>query len=272
MTPQLQRRVQRYGWDHAMPHYENGWKQQLAPSQERLLALANLDAFERVLDVACGTGLITFPAAEQVGPGGKVFATDISDKMVDFVKQEARRRKLGQVVAKRAEAEQLNMPAHCFDAVLCSLGLMYVPDPMQALSQMLQVVCPGGRVVASVWGARAHCGWSGIFPVVDARVNTDVCPLFFQLGTQDLLAQAFTQTGFTQVISERISTLLHYPNAEAACFAAFVAGPVAMAYARFDEQTRAEAKADYLATIEQYRQGTGYAIPGEFVVVRGIKP
>ncbi|NNF59568.1 MAG: methyltransferase domain-containing protein, partial [Rhodothermaceae bacterium] len=156
-------------------------------------------------------------------------------------------------------------------AVLCGLGLMYVPDPDTALREQHRVLKPGGRAVAAVWGRRDRCSWAGIFPVVDTRVETDVCPLFFSLGTGETLKTVFENTGFTDVTSERIQTTLRYPSADAACLAAFVGGPVALAWARFDDATRAEAQADYLATIEPYREGAGYAIPGEFVVVRGVR-
>jgi ubiquinone/menaquinone biosynthesis C-methylase UbiE len=70
MDARLQRRVQRYGWDRAADYYENYWREQLAPAQNRMLELADLRAGEKVLDVACGTGLVTFEAAETVGNAG----------------------------------------------------------------------------------------------------------------------------------------------------------------------------------------------------------
>ena len=271
MTPALQRRVQRYGWDKAVPYYEASWKKQLAPAQERLLEQAALQPGEHVLDIACGTGLVTFPAAEAVGAGGRVLATDISDRMIEHVRTEAGRRDLDHVEAARMDAEDLTVPDASFDAVLCALGLMYVPDPLGSLREMCRALRPGGRAVAAVWGRRDRCGWAGIFPVVDARVETDVCPLFFQLGTGDLLRSLFQQAGFIDVLADRFSTVLRYASPEAACSAAFAGGPVALAYARFDPATRASAHADYLTSIEAYRVGPGYAIPGEFVVVRGAR-
>lgn len=272
MTPDLQRRVQRYGWDRAAVHYERHWKRQLAPAQDQLLTWAALQPGERVLDVACGTGLVTFPAAAAVGAGGEVVATDLSDQMIDHVRRTAARQHLSHVTASQMDAEALQLSDASFDAVLCALGLMYVPDPLRALQEMHRVLVPGGRTVAAVWGARQRCGWAGIFPVVDARVKTEVCPLFFQLGTGDTLLETFREAGFTAVELTRLSTTLHYESGEAAYGAAFAGGPVAMAYSRFDGPTRDEAHADYLATIEPYRNDQGYAIPGEFVVVRGYKP
>jgi len=270
MEAKLQRRVQRYGWNRACDHYEAHWSRQLEPAQTLLLDQAALAPGERVLDVACGTGLVTLRAAERVGPRGAVVGTDISERMVEAARSLASRRGLRHVRFERMDAEELAFPDASFHAALDALGLMYVPDPVAALREMRRVLRPGGRAAACVWGARANCGWAEIFPIVDARVNTDVCPLFFQLGTGDALAAAFSAAGFSEVRSERIRTELRYRSPEDALGAVFAGGPVAMAYGRFDEPTRAEAHGEYLESIERYRTPDGgYAIPGEFVAVYG---
>ncbi|MGB2695353.1 MAG: methyltransferase domain-containing protein [Dehalococcoidia bacterium] len=271
MEARLQRRVQRYGWDKAADHYEGFWQQQLQPAQNLLLKLAALQPGERVLDVACGSGLVTFPAAEAVGPGGHIVATDISQSMVDLAAQIAVERKIDNVSFERMDAEDLRLEESSFDAALCGLGLMYVPDPRLALQEQLRLLKPGGRALAAVWGQRDRCGWAEIFPIVDSRVESEVCPMFFQLGTKEALAQTFTLAGFADVAYERLPSVLRYESAEAALGAAFVGGPVALAYARFDDKTRDEAHADYLKSIEPYRDGDGYNVPGEFVVAIGYK-
>jgi ubiquinone/menaquinone biosynthesis C-methylase UbiE len=269
MDPRLQRRVQRYGWDKAAPLYEQLWQRQLAPAQHRMLELAALAPGERVLDVACGTGLVTFPAADAVGPGGTVLATDLSEAMVAALAAEADRRGAGdRVRARRMDAEHLDVPDASFDAVLCGLGLMYVPDPLQAVREFRRVLRPGGRAALAVWGARARCGWAEIFPIVDRRVASDVCPMFFQLGAGGALATVARQAGFDDVTADRLSTILEYASDEEAGAAAFAGGPVALAYSRFDPATRAEVHAEYLASIAPWKTAAGYAIPGEFVVIR----
>jgi ubiquinone/menaquinone biosynthesis C-methylase UbiE len=148
---------------------------------------------------------------------------------------------------------------------------MYVPEVDMAFKEMHRVLRPGGRVSTAVWGQRKNCGWAEIFPIVDARVSSDVCPLFYQLGTGDLLKQSYEQAGFRDVEVKKITTTLEYGNEEEACKAAFLGGPVALAYARFSDEVKEEAKTEYIRSIETFRVATGYAIPGEFVVAVGYK-
>jgi SAM-dependent methyltransferase len=215
--------------------------------------------------------LVTFRAAAAAGPAGSVVGTDISEVMVQSVIQEAAGRAVSNVTAQRMDAEQLTFPGESFDVALCALGLMYVPDPVAALHEMRRVLRPGGRAVAAVWGARRNCGWAEIFPIVDSRVQSDVCPMFFQLGTGDSLTRAFTEAGYSEVTADRIATVLHYDSPAAACGAAFDGGPVALAYSRFDAETREAARSDYLKSIEAWRSGDTYDIPGEFVIAGGVR-
>ena len=272
MNTDLQRRVQRYGWDKASPYYEAGWQEQLWPAQESLLAEADPQPGETILDISCGTGLVTFPLAEIVQPGGSVTGIDISDGMIERAESENRRKGVENITFHRMDAEALNFSDNSFDKVICSLGLMYFPGPDKAIQEMYRVLKPGGCAVALVWGRRSSCGWAEIFPITDRRVKSDVCPLFFQMGTGEALKSELGAAGFQQAISSRFSSSLHFKDAEQACVAAFLGGAVALAYQKFDENTREEVHREYLDSIKSYRNGSGYDIPGEFVITKGIKP
>jgi len=269
MDARLQRRVQRYGWDRAASAYDDFWAEQLRPAQMRLLERVHLQPGERVLDVACGTGLVSIAAAARVDPGGTVVGTDLSEGMLAVARDLVVRRGLSNVDLERMDAEGLTLPDRTFDAAVCALGLMYVPDPVGSLREMRRVLKPGGRAAVLVWGDRASCGWAEIFPIVDARVATEVCPLFFRLGTDDALARAFETSGFGDVQRDRMQTVLAYATDAEACGAAFDGGPLALAWSRFDERTRDETRAEYLASIQPFKNGHGYRIPAEFVIVTG---
>ena len=272
MDPRLQRRVQRYGWDRAVAAYEEGWRTQLEPAHSLMLEMAALQPGERVLDIACGTGLVSFRVAEAVGARGAVVGTDISGEMVEAARRSAAERDVDNASFERSDAEALPFADATFDAAVCGLGLMYVSDPVKALCEMRRLLRPGGRAAAAVWGARRNCGWAEIFPITDAHVASEVCPMFFHLGTKDMLARTFEAASFTDIRSQRLVTTLHYATPDDALGAVFRGGPVALAYSRFDDATRRAVHAEYLDSIAAFRAGGGYQVPGEFVVAAARAP
>ncbi len=165
------------------------------------------------------------------------------------------------------DAESLDLPDGFFDVLLCALGLMYLPDPLQAVREMRRVLRPGGRVVLAVWGGRSRCGWASLFGIVDAEVASEVCPLFFRLGQGVALACLCAAVGLVVEEQHRIDAPLAYADADPACRAAFVGGPVALAWQRFDAAARERVQARYLESIAAWRHGASYQVPGEFVVV-----
>lgn len=272
MEARLQRRVQRYGWDLAAASYEPLWHAQLESAQAEMIARAGLARGDRVLDVACGTGLAAFAAAAAVGPQGHVKGIDLSGEMVDVARNRALVDGVKNVSFVRMDAECLELPDASFDAALCALGLMYIPDPARAVREMRRVVRPGGRIALAVWGQRAHCGWASVFSIVDDEVTSEVCPLFFRLGEGDALARLCADEGLAAVESYRIRATLAYHDAGHACDAAFVGGPVALAWSRFDDDVRDRVCRRYVDSIETWRDEGGYRIPGEFVIVAATVP
>ena len=269
MDPKLQRRAQRSGWDLAARDYESLWQAQLAPARRALLAGAQMRAGEQVLDVACGSGLVTFEAARSSAEAGWVLGADLSPHMVRSARQSAARRGVTNVGFERMDAERLALPDAAFDVVLCSLGLMYVPDPGRALSEARRVLRPKGRVALTVWGERERCGWSGLFPVMLAEAG-GVSPLFFRLGEPGRLADLCRGAGLREVREERLTATLVYEDERQACAAAFSDGGVALAWSRFDEPTQARVAARYLRSIEPWRCGEGFRIPVEFAIVHAL--
>jgi len=270
MEPALQRRVQRYGWDIASPYYETFWQQQLKPAQDLLLEMAALQGGESVIDVACGTGLVSFRALEHAA-GGNLLGTDISEKMVALATSLAGQKGETRARFERMDAEDLLLGDGIFDVGLCALGLMYVPSPLKALQEMRRVLKPEGRIIVAVWGERRLCGWADIFEIVDRHVSSEVCPMFFNLGNPGVLELNLEKAGFSDITIRRIQTIMHYKDAKDALGAAFDGGPVALAYHKFNGLTKERVHTDYLTSLSPYKNGEGFEVPGEFVVARASR-
>lgn len=266
MEPKLQRRVQRYGWDRAAEFYAPFWRDQLRPAHDELLHRIGLRPGEAVLDVACGSGQITFRAADTVGDQGTVLGLDISAKMISAAEADLASREARNIAFRRADAEELGCDPSAYDVALCSLGLMYVPRPAVALTAMHRALRPRGRIAVSVWGARKQCGWAEIFPIVDQRVQSDVCPMFFALGASGAIEATLEGAGFRDIEVTRLDVELAYDDASQAIGAAFLGGPVALPYGRFDDEEKREVEQEYLASLSEFRHGEGFRVPGEFVV------
>jgi ubiquinone/menaquinone biosynthesis C-methylase UbiE len=271
MEPALQRRVQRYGWDKAASYYENTWQQQLKPAHDALFDFANIQQGQKIIDIACGTVLISFRASAATGSEGFVLGTDISDKMIEIADKTSKENSLNNIRFERMDAEELKISAEEFDVAICALGLMYAPSPLNALKEMYRVLKKVGICVAAVWGKRENCGWADLFEIVDKRVSSEVCPMFFNLGNDKVLEKNFELAGFSNYKTKRIQSSLEYGTDEAACAAAFEGGPVALAYFKFPENVKKEACQEYLASIEKYKTEKGYSVPGEFIIGLGIK-
>ncbi len=225
---------------------------------------------QKVLDIACGTGLVSFRARDLVGAGGAVVGADISEKMIEHCNIKAAQLGLNNISFERMDAEELALEALSFDKALCALGLMYVPDPIKAMKEMRRMLKPGGTCIAAVWGRRDRCGWAELFEIVDQHVASEVCPMFFNLGNPGMLSLSMEAAGFQHVKTDTISSCLQFENDAEACGAAFAGGPVALVYHKFNDLIKEKVHQDYLSSIAAFKKGEGYEIPGEFVVALGI--
>ena len=167
----------------------------------QMLDLARILPGQRILDIAAGAGEPAVSAAERVGPGGYVLATDISEGIVELARQVARERGLDQVETRAMDGEKLDLPDDSFDAVLCRLGLMYMPHPATALREWRRALRPGGRVAVVVFSTPERNSW-GAMPASIIRRRAQLPPPVpgqpgpFGLGAAGVLEGVFTQAGF----------------------------------------------------------------------------
>lgn len=164
-----------------------------------LLHAAGITRGMQVLDIATGTGLVAEAALAEVGSGGSVNAADISPAMV----RQARLRlaRSDNVAIAVENGEELSFLDQSFDAVLCSLGLMFFPSPERGLAEFHRVLRPRGRAAVSVntvpersYNTRINLAIARYMPSL-----TEAAARVFSLGNETRLRSLFAAAGFQDV-------------------------------------------------------------------------
>ncbi|OEY67328.1 methyltransferase domain-containing protein [Marinobacter sp. X15-166B] len=169
--------------------------QQFAPV---MAAAAGIQPGQRVLDVACGTGVLAREVATQVGDDGVVAGLDAAPGMLAVARQLA-----PSIDWHQGLAESLPYEDHAFDAVVCQFGLMFFQDRLAAIAEMLRVAAPGGRLAVGVWDSLEH---SQAYPDAVALLErqagqaaADALRAPFVMGDQHQLAKLFQDAGAVSV-------------------------------------------------------------------------
>jgi len=232
-----------------------------------LVAKAALREGERVLDVACGTGVVTRLAAEQVGTGGHVVGVDLNPGML--ARARAASVPQGTVVEWReADAGALPFSAASFDAVFCQLGLQYFPDRQQAAREMYRVLKPGGRLVVLVWRALAHSpGFAALAAALERHVSTAAAavmraPFVFGDATDELRG-LLVQAGFRTVRVGADVRMVRFASPAALVRHQVAGSPLAPHVAAVDDSVRDTLIHEMTAEMQAYVNDEGLAFPIE---------
>lgn len=141
-------------WRESAPYWQKHIatvRRMFSPITQALIDHAGIVEGYSVLDVAGGSGEPSLTIAQTVGPEGVVTCTDAVAEMVAAAGDEAQQRGLTNVVFQQCAAESLPFDSNSFDAVVSRLGVMFFPDPLAALREMLRVTKSGGAVSLAVW-------------------------------------------------------------------------------------------------------------------------
>ena len=163
-----------------------------------LIEAAGVRSGERVLDVACGTGVVTRLLAERVGAGGRVVGLDRDPGMLAVARTAASRLNIEWL---EGSAVKMPLPDAAFDAVVCQQGLQFFPDRPAALREMRRVLVPGGRLALSVWRSIDHApGFRVLEQALARRIGPEKAALPpFSLGDPEAIRAMVAGAGFREV-------------------------------------------------------------------------
>ena len=179
----------------------------------RVADAGDIQPSQRVLDVACGTGVLAREAAHRVGPHGAVAGLDLNEDMLAVA-----RTKTPEIEWWQGRAEALPFEDASFDAVLSQFGLMFFEDRAGALREMARVVRPGGRLVVAVWDKLEHAPGYAVMAALLQRLfgdyAADALRMPFVLGEPEALSSLFAEAG---LLGAQITThkgTVHFPSLE----------------------------------------------------------
>ena len=209
-------------WDEAAEAW-NRWApfltRWLGPATEKMLDKTNISLGSRVLDVAAGAGEQTMAAAKRTGPTGYVLATDLSPRILEYAKLNAKLAGFDHVETMVRDGEALaEIEVDPFDAVISRVGLIYFPDQHKALCGMRDRLRPGGRICAITYAGAELNGFFSI-PVSIIRRRAALPPPLpgqpgpFSLGDPDVLAGRLSDAGFLDVQIERVPAPVRFDSA-----------------------------------------------------------
>ncbi len=209
-----------------------------APLAADLLEVAALCPGERVVDVACGTGVVARLSAEVVGDSGSVVGVDANPGMLAVARSA--------VISKRpiewheASAESMPLPDATFDAVLCQMGLQFMADKRAALREMGRVLVPGGRLVLNVPGPTPKL-FRVLAEALTRHVNPDAAMFVekvFSLHNEAEIKALISDADFNDVSVRSDIKQLRLPAPDEFLWQYLLSTPLAAGVVQLDDQRR----------------------------------
>jgi ubiquinone/menaquinone biosynthesis C-methylase UbiE len=229
-----------------------------------LVALAGLEAGARVLDVACGTGVVARQAAPWVGPSGRVVGLDLNARMLAVGRSAAAAE--GRSI-EWCESSALSMPFEdrSFDVVICQQGLQFFPDRLAGLREMQRVLVDGGRLVVSTWRSIEHRPEIGALAAALERhlgpgaSATNRAPL--SLGDAGELRALIADARFREVVITPAEKLVRYESIDGYLDIRSRTTPPSDPLKQADDQTYRAILSDLTDDLSRYVSEDGLILP-----------
>lgn len=196
------------------------YDQMLAPLGERVLAAAELQPGERVLDVGCGAGQLSLQAAEAVGATGSVLGVDVAAGLLEVARSRGPGTPHAQFLQADAQAHDLGEGA--FDVVVSRFGVMFFADPVAAFRNLARATRPGGRLAFVAWQPAVVNEWATL-PITAAVPHTGLpslpppgAPGPFAFGDPEVVRGVLTDAGWADLQVEDVQTTLWVGGARSA--------------------------------------------------------
>lgn len=259
--------------------YSDTIRTMFAPLTDALIAHARIDEGQNVLDVAGGSGEPGLTIAARIGPHGTVTCTDAVTEMVQAAQQEATRRGLANVQFRQCTADSLPFPDNSFDVTVSRLGIMFVPDPLAAVREMLRVTKPGGRLALAVWHKSEINPFCYIVTSVMARhVNSPAgdpdAPNAFRFAETGKLRNVLTEAGARDVEERVVKFNLTAPISPLQFWAmrSRTSDTLREKLAQLPAEEQEQIAGEVEQRVKEFFPGNQMNFPTQMILVTGSKP
>jgi ubiquinone/menaquinone biosynthesis C-methylase UbiE len=265
MEPNVGTRWQLIGGNAAETYHRLLVPGMFAPLAPRLVELSGIKPGDQVLDVACGTGVVSRVAAERVGATGGVVGLDFSPAMIAVAREI--RQPLGPAIEwLEANALAMPLPDNSFDVVLCQQGLQQIPDRVTALREIHRVLKPGGRFAACVWSRiEANPGMNALVEALGRHVSSEAANYRrapFALSDPDRLRAVFVEAGFEDVQIQTLTEIAGFATSDELVDGQLRATPLSTTTAgAISDDVRDAIASDVRAALEHYQDGDRFKLP-----------
>ena len=242
------------------------------PWAEDLVEMAALRSGDRVLDIACGTGIVSRTAARSLGSNGSVIGLDLSGPMLDA----ARASPEGAAVEwQEGSATKLPWPDAAFDVVFCQQGLQFFPDKIVALREMHRVLASGGRLALSVWGPiERSSGFTVLADALAQHIGPEAGALMttgpFSLSNGSELRELIAEAGFQDISIHPAIKSIRFSSTDEFVLRYATGSALGTAITNANDNSRVALLAEIAAKLRSNvdDQGLGFPIESNMVLAR----
>ena len=275
---------QRLQWDASAPGWKK-WDRQLIhnlqPLTDILVRSTGIKPGYSVLDLACGTGEPGLTIARIVGPTGKVVGVDLAPGMLAVARERMASQGLKNVTFQVNDHDDLPaLQDGSFDAAVCRLGLMFMPDPVRMLKAIRRVLKPGGKASAAVWGPPEKAPFFTVPMKAVSKHLPDLKPVPpgtpggpFGIPSQEMLGGIFTKAGFSNFKSQTTDVTVWDAKGPEEYWEAATetAGPIVILLSNMSPEKKKAVREELIQTLRGMFPSGPVRLGGEVIVGTGTK-
>ena len=252
---------------YIVPAFSGAWAQDMVKR-------AQLHKGDRILDLACGTGIVTRHALTLLDNSCHISGIDLNAAVLEKAR-EVCSPESEPVTWQQCDAMTLPFSDANFEVVMCQQGLQYFSDRPTTLRESVRVLSDGGRAIFSVWRPLEYFPfYTAVQAALDTYVSSNAADMLasaFTIGNPDELRTLLEKAGFKKIDIRLVIKQMHYDPVEDFLIGGFVASPFAPEILSLPEDKRKAMFQTILESISDYIDDHGLAAPMESYVVSGVK-